>query len=248
MNGSTGIDGSVALVTGANRGIGRAITEALLERGARKVYAAARDPKTLEELTQRHGPRVVALRLDVTNADQVAEAARQATDVDLLINNAGLVEPGELITDTIVDVAHREMEVNYFGPLRMLQRFADTLEQRGGAIVNVNSAAGLTNSPFIPTYSASKAALHSLTQASRALLASRGVTVYGVYAGAVDTDMSKGFNIEKSSAQDVATRILDGVEAGDEDIFPDAWAVAFAEQFNSSPKDSERQAAAAIAA
>ena len=156
MNGSTGIEGSVALVTGANRGIGRAITEALLERGARKVYAAARDPKTLEGLTQRHGPRVVALRLDVTNADQVAEAAQLATDVDLLINNAGLVEPGELITEGIVDVARREMEVNYFGPLRMLQRFADTLARQEGAIVNVNSAAGLANAPILPTYSASR--------------------------------------------------------------------------------------------
>lgn len=214
----------------------------------RKVYAAARDPRTLEELRRRHGARVVALRLEVTNADQVAEAARQATDVDLLINNAGLVEPEELITDAIVDVARREMEVNYFGPLRMLQRFADTLARRGGAIVNLNSAAGLTNSPFLPTYSASRARLHSLTQASRALLAARGVTVYGVYPGPVDTEMSKPFDIEKSSPQDVATGILDGVEAGEEDIFPDAWAVAFAEQFNSSPKDSERQAAAAIAA
>ena len=248
MKGSTRIEGSVALVTGASRGTGRAITEALLERGAVKVYATARDPKTLDELTQQYGPRVVALRLDVTNADQVAEAAQQATDVDLLINNAGLVEPGELVTETTVDVARREMEVNYFGPLRMLQRFAYGLSQRGGAIVNVISAAGLTNSPFIPTYSASKAALHSLTQASRALLAARGVTVYGVYPGAVDTDMSKGFDIEKSSPQDIATGILDGVEAGDEDIFPGDWAVAFAEQFNSSPKDSERQAAAAIAA
>src|SRR5919106_1810359 len=187
MKGSTRIEGSVALVTGASRGIGRAITEALLERGAVKVYATARDPKTLNELAQQHGPRVVALRLDVTDADQVAEAARHAPDVDLLINNAGLVEPGELVTETTVDVARREMEVNYFGPLRMLQRFAYGLSQRGG-------------------------------------------------------------DIEKSSPQDIATGILDGVEAGDEDIFPGAWAVAFAEQFNSSPKDSERQAAAAIAA
>ena len=247
MKGSTRIEGSVALVTGASRGIGRAITEALLERGAVKVYATARDPKTLDELTQQYGPRVVALRLDVTNADQVAEVARQATDVDLLINNAALLEPGELTGEAIVEVARREMEVNYLGPLRMLQRFADGLSQRGGAIVNVNSAAALTSSPFIPTYSASKAALHSLTQASRALLAARGVAVYGVYSGPVDTDASKGLDIEKSSPRDSANGILDGVEAGNEDIFPDPWAVAFAELFNSSPKDAERQAAAMAA-
>ena len=244
---STRIEGSVALVTGANRGLGRAITEALLERGATKVYATARDPKTLNELAQQHGPRVVALRLDVTDADQVAEAARHAPDVDLLINNAALLEPGELTSEAIVDVARREMEVNYLGPLRMLQRFADTLAQRGGTIVNVNSGAALASAPILPTYSASKAALHSLTQASRALLAARGVTVYGVYSGPIDTDASKGLEIEKSSPQDSANGILDGVEASNEDIFPDPWAVAFGEQFNSSPKDAERQAAAMAA-
>ena len=192
-------------------------------------------------------PAPVPLRLDVTNTDQVAEAARQAQDVDLLINNAGRVEPGELTGEAIVDVARREMEVNYFGPLRMLQRFADTLAQHGGAIVNVNSGAGLANAPILPTYSASKAALHSLTQASRALLAARGVAVFGVYAGPVDTDLAKGFDLDTTPPQDVANGILDGVEAGNEDIFPDPWAVAFAELFNSSPKDAERQAAAMTA-
>jgi NAD(P)-dependent dehydrogenase (short-subunit alcohol dehydrogenase family) len=239
-------EGSVALVTGANRGIGRAITDALLERGAKKVYATARDPKTLEALKQRYGSRVVPLRLDVTRADQVAEIARQAPDVELLFNNAGLAEARELTSEAIVDQARREMEVNYFGPLRLLQRFADTLAQRGGAIVNIGSAAGLTNLPFVPTYSASKAALHSLTQGSRALLAARGVAVLGVYAGPVDTDMSKEFAFEKTSPQDVAKAVLDGVEAGNEDIFPDPFAVAFGEQFHSSPKDSERQMAAML--
>ncbi len=233
----------VALITGANRGIGRAITDALLERGAKKVYATARDPKTLQALKQRYGSRVVPLRL-VTRADQVAEIASQAPDVDLLFNNAGLAEATELTSEAIVDQARREMEVNYFGPLRMVQGFADTLAQRGGAIVNIGSAAGLTNVPFLPTYSASKAALHSLTQASRALLAARGVAVFGVYAGPVDTDMTKGIALEKSSPEDVAKGVLDGVEAGHDDIFPDPFAVAFGEQFLSSPKGSERQMAA----
>jgi NADP-dependent 3-hydroxy acid dehydrogenase YdfG len=137
------------------------------------VYATARDPKTLEELRERYGSRLVRLRLDVTNGEQVADVARHATDVDLLFNNAGAYEPTELTDESIVDLARREMEVNYFGPLRMLQSFADMLAQRGGVIVNVGSAAGLTNVPLNPTYSASKAPQHSLTQASRAL---RGVT------------------------------------------------------------------------
>jgi len=244
---ATRIAGSVALVTGANRGIGLAITDALLERGAKKVYATARDPRTLAALTQQHGSRVVALRLDVTRADEVAEIARQATDVDLLFNNAGVAEAGELTGEAIVDQARREMEVNYFGALRMVERFADILSQRGGAIVNVGSAAGLANVPLLPTYSASKAALHSLTQASRALLAARGVTVFGVYAGPVDTDMTRGLALDKSSPHDVAAAVLDGIEAGDDDIFPDPFAVAFGEQFESSPKGSERQMAALVA-
>jgi NAD(P)-dependent dehydrogenase (short-subunit alcohol dehydrogenase family) len=250
MQGSTLIEGSVALVTGANRGIGRAITEALLERGARTVYATARDPRTLEVLHERYGSRLVPLRLDVTNARQVAEVARQATDVDLLFNNAGAFEPTELTSEAIVDVARREMEVNYFGALRMLGSFADTLAQRGGVLVNVSSAAGLTNVPLQPTYSASKAAEHSLTQASRALLAARGVTVHGVYPGPVDTDMTKHLppQFEKTPAEDVAKAVLDGIEAGDEDIFPDPFAVAFGELFHSSPKSSERQTAALVAA
>jgi NAD(P)-dependent dehydrogenase (short-subunit alcohol dehydrogenase family) len=247
MEDRTRIAGSVALVTGANRGIGRAITEALLERGASKVYATARDPKTLEPLTERYGARLVALRLDVTRADEVAEVARRAPDVNLLFNNAGVAEPGELTSEGIVDRARREMEVNYFGSLRMVQRFADGLAARGGAIVNVGSAAGLTNWPVIPTYSASKAALHSLTQASRALLGPRGVIVFGVYGGPTDTDMTRGFALEKTSPRDVATGILDGIEAGNDDIFPDPFAVAFGEQFHASPKDSEMQVAAMAA-
>ncbi|HEY0688688.1 MAG TPA: SDR family oxidoreductase [Kribbella sp.] len=249
VQGSTRIEGSVALVTGANRGIGRAITEALLERGAAKVYATARDPKTLEVLRERYGPRVVALRLDVTDVDQVAEVAREATDVDVLFNNAGAFEPTDLTNDAIVDAARREMEVNYFGALRMLRGFGDTLVRRGGTIVNVGSAAGLTNVPLQPTYSASKAAQHSLTQASRALLAAQGVRVHGVYPGPVDTDMTKDLppQFEKTPPEDVANKILDGVQAGYEDIFPDPFAVAFGEQFHSSPKAVERQMAAIVA-
>jgi NAD(P)-dependent dehydrogenase (short-subunit alcohol dehydrogenase family) len=245
MASGTTIEGSVALVTGANRGIGRAITEALLERGGQKVYATARDPKTLDVLCERYGPRVVALRLDVTNAEQVAEVARRAADVDVLFNNAGAYEPTELTDETIVDVARREMEVNYFGALRMLQGLGDTLARRGGVIVNVGSAAGLANVPVTPTYSASKAAQHSLTQASRALL--RGVRVHGVYPGPVDTEMVKTLPLAKTPPEYVANAILDGVEAGDEDIFPDPFAVAFGERFQASPKDAERQMAALAA-
>jgi NAD(P)-dependent dehydrogenase (short-subunit alcohol dehydrogenase family) len=242
------IDGSVALVTGANRGIGRALTDALLERGAKKVYATARDVATLDALKQQHLDRVVPLQLDVTNADQVADIAQRAADVELLINNAGVVEAKGLTGGATIEQARREMEVNYFAPLHLLQRFAEGLASRRGAVVNVSSVAGLTNFPFYPTYSASKAAIHSLTQGARVLLASRGVTVLGVYPGPVDTEMTRELAVDKTSPQDVANAILDGIEAGTEDIFPDPFAAAFGEQFHASPKGSERQVAAMVAA
>lgn len=241
------IDGSVALVTGANRGIGRAIAEALLERGAKRVYAAAREPKALQDLSDRYGDRVVPLPLDVTKADQVASVVRKATDVELLFNNAGVAEATQLTGESTVEQARREMQVKFFAPLTLLQGFAESLAARGGGVVNVSSIAGLTNFPFFPTYSASKAAVHSLTQGSRAIMAARGVAVFGVYLGPVDTEMAKDLPMEKTSPRDVANAILDGLEAGREDIFPDAFAASFGEQFHSSPKTSERQVAAMVA-
>ena len=169
------IEGAVALVTGANRGIGRALTEALLTRGVRKVYATARDPEALRALRDE---RLVSLRLDVTDADQIRAAAEAASDVELVFNNAGVALARGIADSTVLDQARREMEVNYFGPLQLLHRLAPTLARNGGgAVVNIGSAAGLTNVPFFPTYSASKAALHSLTQAARILLGAQGTSV-----------------------------------------------------------------------
>ena len=231
------------MVTGANRGIGRALVEALLARGVKKVYATARNPETLRD------ERVVPLRLDVTDAGQIRAAGEAAPDVQLVFNNAGVALGRGIAGSTVLDHARREMEVNYFGPLQLLQRLAPTLARNGGgAVVNIGSAAGLSSVPFLPTYSASKAALHSLTQAARILLAAQGTSVFGVYAGPVDTDMSRELAVPKSSPLDVAFAILDGVEAGQEDIFPDPFAVDFGRQFGSSPKAAERQIATMSAA
>src|SRR5882672_7247498 len=143
------IEGAVALVTGANRGIGRALTEALLSRGVRKVYATARNPEALRDLRDE---RVVSLRLDVTDADQIRAAAEAASDVELVFSNAGVVLATGIADATVLDQARREMEVNYFGPLRLLQRLAPSLAKNGGgAVINIGSAAGLTNVPFFPT-------------------------------------------------------------------------------------------------
>ena len=243
----TKIEGSVALVTGANRGIGKAIAEGLLERGATKVYAGARDPKSLTSLQDKYGDRVVPLRLDVTNVSEVAEAVSAAGDLQILFNNAGVAQGQDLISKEIVEQARNEMEVNYFGPLNLLQRFAPTLKKNGGgSVVNVASVGGLTNFPLFPTYSASKAAIHSLTQGARMLLGAQGTRVAGVYPGPVDTDMARGIELDKAKPRDVANAILDGVEEGREDIFPDPFAEQFGQQYQSSPKESEQQFAAMV--
>lgn len=238
------IEGAVALVTGASRGVGRALTEALLARGVKKVYATARNP---DDLRAMHDRRVILLRLDVTDAAQIGAAAEAASDVQLVFNNAGVALGRGIAELAVVAQARREMEVNYFGPLQLLQRLAPTLAKNGGgAVVNIGSTAGLTNVPFIATYSASKAALHSLTQAARSLLGAQGTSVFGAYLGPVDTDMSRELLLPKAAPREVASAILDAVEAGQEDIFPDAFAREFGRQFESSPKASERQTAAAF--
>src|SRR4051794_10428354 len=204
------MEGTIALVTGANRGIGRALTEALLARGATKVYATARDLQALGPV--RH-PRLVPLLLDVTDAAQIRVVAEAVQDIRLVISNAGVTFAHDFTESTDVDHARREMEVNYFGPLQLIQRLAPALAKNGGgAVVTVGSIAGLTNVPMFPTYSASKGALHSLTQAARALLGRQGTAVFGVYPGPVDTDMSRELKIPKASARDVAVAILDGIE------------------------------------
>ena len=239
------IEGAVALVTGANRGIGRALVEALLSRGAKKVLAAARDPQSLRDLGHA---RLVPLRLDVTDSEQIRALEVAASDVNLLFNNAGVALGNGIAGPDALDLARREMEVNFFGPLRVLQCLAPTLAKNGGgAVINIGSAAGLTNLPFLPTYSASKAALHSLTQGARMLLSRQGTSVFGVYAGPIDTDMIRQLEMPKASPHDAAMAILEGIEAGQEDIFPDAFGVDFGRRYQSSPKESERQNAAMFA-
>ena len=241
------IQGTTALVTGANRGIGRALTEALLARGAARVYAGARDPQSLDDLAREHDGRLVPVRLDVTDGEQVGAAVDAAGALRLLINNAGVALGQDVTADDVVDHARQEMDVNYFAPLDLARRFAPTLARNRGAMVNVLSIAGLTNFPMIPTYSASKAAAHSLTQGLRTLLGGHGISVFGVYPGPVDTDMARGLEMDKTSPRNVAEATLDGLEAGREDILPDPFAAQFGEQFEASPKASERQIAAMAA-
>ncbi len=240
------IEGTIALVTGANRGIGRAITEALLDGGAAKVYGGARKPESLDELAAKSDGRLVPVRLDVTDTEQVSAAVDAASDLRLLVNNAGVALVPDITAGDVVDKARQEMDVNYFAPLELSRRLAPALAG-GGAIVNVASVGGLTNFPFFPTYSASKAAAHSLTQGLRTLLAAQGTSVFGVYPGPVDTDMTRGLELDKATPRDVAAAILAGVAAGNEEIWPDPFAEQFGQQYEASPKTSERQIAAMVA-
>ena len=245
------IAGTTALVTGANRGIGHAVVQALLDRGARKVYAAARRPEQLVELARATGGRVVPIELDVTNSAQIRAAARQATDVALLINNAGIVAQlgGEFTDAGWIAAARDEFGVNVIGTLEVTQAFAPILEANGGgAVVNISSVAGLVAFPILTSYSASKAALHSITQATRAQLAPQGTFVAGVYPGPIDTDMAEKIPLEKASPESAAHAILDGLEAGEEEIFPDPMSRQLGDTYLKSPKALEQQMSAAPSA
>jgi NAD(P)-dependent dehydrogenase (short-subunit alcohol dehydrogenase family) len=208
----TTVSGSSVLVTGANRGIGAALVDEALRRGARRVYAAMRVPVHAAD------ERVTPLMLDVTDAEQIRAAAASVGELTILVNNAGVALYDDL---TDPQAVQRQLDVNLFGPLNVAQAFLPQLTRSAGAIVNNLSVNGLAAFPLIPGYSVSKAAAFSMTQSMRALCAERGVSVHAVLTGPTDTDMSRGLDAPKASAADVARAILDGVEAGEDDIFPD---------------------------
>jgi NAD(P)-dependent dehydrogenase (short-subunit alcohol dehydrogenase family) len=237
------IRGSIALVSGANRGIGRALVEALLDRGARRVYATARDLATLDGVVALDRARVRPLKLDVTNPGDARAAARAAGDVNLLINNAGVATAAGA-ADTSVDMIRETMETNFYGLVNVTNAFLPTLREHHGAIVNILTIVALASSPILAAYNASKAAGWSLTQSLRADLARDGITVHGVFPGAVDTDMIRSFTLPKTPAIDVARAVLDGVEAGTEDIFPDPMAQQLYAAWRQDHKAVERQLAA----
>jgi NAD(P)-dependent dehydrogenase (short-subunit alcohol dehydrogenase family) len=226
---------SIAVVTGANRGLGRALVTELLGRGTPKVYALARDPQSIAP-----AERVVPIAFDLLDQRSIAAAAAQAADATLLVNNASTAA---FSTPLEADPAavHNEMVTNYGGLYGTVRAFVPVIEANGGGqIVNVLSLLALASTPPMAGYSASKAAAHSLTQALRPALAGRGISVHGVYPGGIDTDMLAGVDAPKTAPAAVAAGIVDGLLAGEEDIFPDPNAQAMSQTWWRDPKAFER--------
>ena len=210
------IDGSVALVTGANRGLGAAFCRVLLDRGATTVYAGARDPAAVTMTG------VVPVRLDITSAADVAAAAERCGDVTLLVNNAGITTGTAALADDALEMARREFETNVLGPLAMSRALAPTLAANGGgAIVNVLSVLSWYSMPGTAIYCASKAASWSLTNSLRQELLGQRTHVLALHVGFMDTDMTAGIEAPKSSPDDVAAQALDGVDAGAHEVLAD---------------------------
>ncbi|MGC5247435.1 SDR family oxidoreductase [Gordonia sp. DT219] len=214
---TSSVTGAIALVTGANRGLGRHIAARLVSRGAAKVYAAARNPESVDL------PGVVPLRLDVTDDSQIAEAAAIASDVTLLVNNAGISRPGALL-DTPLENVRAELDTNFWGVLAMVRAFAPVLAGTGGGtIVNVLSAQSWFAYPGTNGYHASKAAAWAITNGFRLELADQGTRVVAVHAGAFDTDFTADYDGPKEDPADIARATIDGLETDSVEILTDDW-------------------------
>ena len=234
------IEGKTILITGANRGLGQALVDEALRRGATRVYAASRQPIAHAD------DRVTPVIMDVTEWSQIKRAVESVETLDILINNAGVSLPDDLSSRAAFE---QHFDVNVYGPLMVTQALLPSLVQSRGRIVNVVSIGAFAAVPVLPAYSASKAAAFSVTQSLRALVAGRGVKVHAVLPGPIDTDMIRDLPIPKTPPESVARSILDGVENEAEEIFPDPFSELMAESWRTgAAKELERQNAALVPA
>ena len=232
------IKNKVLFITGAGRknGIGHALVVDAIKKGAKKVYATARNQTHVQQLKDAFSENVTPMKLDVTDLKAVRKAAE---DAQVLINNAGVVSPSSYLGHFNPDIAHLEMETNYFGPMYLINAFKECLFQnQHSAIVNIISVGGLYPAPIHVTYSASKAALYSSTQALRIEMhrAQHPIPVFGVYPGPINTDMTKDMNTPKATSKEVALRVFDGMKEGVLDITTDAFSDHFKGFFKQDPE------------
>lgn len=240
-------NGKVALVSGANRGIGRAVVEELINRGASKVYAGARNIDSLNGLKAEYGDKVVPVQLDVTDQASMDKAAGQIDHLDILVNNAGRLAVGPIIGEGAMSSLQENMDVNVWGLMKLSNAVGGHFKKaEPAAIVNISSLAGLGNMPFGATYSVSKAAVHSITQGMRAEMIPHNTLVVGVYPGPIDTDMTNEWEMEKDSPKNVAKNIVDGIENGVEDVYPDAMSGQVGPFYATNPKAVEQQFATMV--
>jgi len=238
------IHNATALVTGANRGIGYAFVNALLQAGAKKIYATARNIDSLKNVTALDASRVIPLQVDVTDPNLVNALPAQSPDVNLLINNAGVLAFGSIL-DVPMEAIASQFNTNFYGSLNMARALVPVIEQNnGGAIVNVLSVVSLASMPALAAYNASKAAAWSITQSLRASIAEKGIAVHAVFPGPVDTDMAAEIQFDKTSPADVAAAVLVGIEADQEDIFPDPMSNQLYAAWRQDHKAIEKQFAA----
>jgi len=239
------VKNSVALVTGANRGIGRAYVEGLVAAGAKKVYATARRRESVQDLVDAHPSVVEGLTLDIADSKQVSDAAATASDVTLLVNNAGVANGGFVLASPDTSGLQNDLAVNVLGTTDMIRKFAPVIEANGGgAIVVVASVSSFVNFALFGGYSASKAALHSIIQGARAELVSKGILVTGVYPGPIDTAMAEPLEMPKEPPSAVADATIAGLAHGLEEVFPDAMAQDLAANFRADWKALEKSIAA----
>ena len=232
------IENKTILITGANRGIGRALVAEALRRGAKKVYAGTRSALQVTD------ERVAPVTLDVTNTSQIQQAVEKIGTLDVLINNAGIAIYDDLSNFEVIE---KHLAVNFLGLLRVTHAFLPALKRSQGAIVNNLSMVGLAALPVIPSYSISKSATFNMTQSLRALLAGQGVSVHAVVLGPVDTDMNRGFEIPKASPESAASGIFNGLENGEDEIFPDPASLSIADGWRTGAlKALERQFSAFV--
>jgi len=234
--------GKTVLVSGSNRGIGKAITIELLEKGAKKVYAGARNIATLSDLKEKYGDRLVPVALDVTDEASLKAVASSVKDLDILVNNAGVFAYGTLLSDKAQSSLKKNLDVNVWGLINLTNAVYNQLDKESEtAIVNVASVTGLANMPSAGTYSVSKAAVHSITQGMRGELAKKNTLVVGVYPGPIDTDMAADLNMPKDTVENVARNVVAGLINGAEDIYPDVMSAQVGAAYATTPKGVEKQ-------